>query len=136
MMRVIFKNLEKSELAKDLASERISSVVERFPDLKDHRIETTLSMENSPAQAGPDVFTVKLFISGKRYRSVTIQKSGPSLYIALAEVVDRSLELLNRYGDKDRVKRRNAARKVDLFTKKTVESMLTAYEKPIRRPLG
>lgn len=110
MIRVIFKGLDKSELAKNLVHERISTVVGRFPDLKSHRMDLTLSMENSPTQAGPDVFTVKLFINGKRYKSISIQKSAPSLYIALADVVEHSLERLNRYGDKIRVKRRNAAR--------------------------
>jgi ribosome-associated translation inhibitor RaiA len=111
MIRIIFKDLEKSELARNLAMERISTVVERFPDLRGHRIDTTLSMENSPTQAGPDVFTVKLFINGKRYKSVVIRKSASSLYVALADVVDHSLERLNRYGDKDRVKKRNMAKR-------------------------
>ena len=112
MIRIIFKNLEKSELAKDLALERISSVIDRFSDLQNHTIDMTLSMENSPTQAGPDVFTVKLYINGPRYKSVIIQKSSSSLYIALADVVEHSLERLNRYGDKVRVKHRNKMNKL------------------------
>ena len=116
MIQIIFKNLEKSEFARDLTSERMGTVIERFPDLGDHRIQVTLSMENSPSQAGPDVFTVKVFIRGKRYRSVVIEKSAASLYLALADVVDHALERLNRYGDKNRVKRRAQARNAQLFT--------------------
>jgi ribosome-associated translation inhibitor RaiA len=112
MIRVLFKNLEKSEFAKELALERIETVMERFPDLSEHRIDVTLSMENSPIQAGPDLFTVKVFIAGIRYRSIVIQKSASSLYVALADVVEHTLERLNRYGDKTRVKRINHARKM------------------------
>ena len=115
MIRVIFKNLEKSELARDLTLERIDSIIDRFPDLHDHKVDATLSMENSPSQAGPDVFTVKVFIRGNRFRSVLIQKSAGSLYVALADVVDHALERLNRYGDKERVKRRNQERLSDAF---------------------
>jgi ribosome-associated translation inhibitor RaiA len=109
MIKVIFKDLSPSEAAKDAVNDRISSIVERFPDLEGHKISVTLSMENSPIQAGPDVFTVKLFINGKRYQSVMIQKSASTLYSALAEVIEHSLERLNRYGDKKRVKRRKIA---------------------------
>ncbi len=111
MIRILFKDLDKSELARDLALERISTVVDRFPDLRNHRVDATLSMENSPIQAGPDVFTVKLYIHGRRYKSVLIQKSAMNLYAALAAVVEHSLERLNRFGDRDRVKQRSRARK-------------------------
>ena len=110
MIRVMFKELVKSELARDLAIERIETVVGRFPDLKQHRLVVTLGTENSPTQAGLDAFTVKLFIDGSRYKSLSIQKSAPSLYAALADVVEHSLELLNRYGDRGRVMRRSRAR--------------------------
>ena len=110
MIKLVFKNLDKSEFTKDLTLERIQTVVDRFPDLNDHKVSVTLSMENSPTQAGPDVFTVKLLITGKKYRSVLIEKSESTFYSALAEVVDHALERLNRYGDKERVKRRNQSR--------------------------
>jgi ribosome-associated translation inhibitor RaiA len=104
MIRVIFKNLEKSEIAKEAAINRIETIIERFPDLASHKIHTTLTMENSPLQTGPDVFSVKLFITGQRFKSVVIEKSSSSLYVALAEVVGHALERLNRYGDRARVK--------------------------------
>jgi hypothetical protein len=121
MIRVIFKNLEKSELARDLVLERVASVVERFPVLESHKISVTLSMENSPVQAGPDEFTVKLFIQGSTYRSVTLEKSATSLYVALADVVEHSLELLNRHSDRERVVQRVKARKFRVPTQTKVE---------------
>jgi ribosome-associated translation inhibitor RaiA len=115
MIRVAFKNLEKSEIAKESAINRIATIIERFPDLARHKIHTTLRMENSPLQAGPDMFSVKLFITGQRFKSIVIEKSSSSLYVALAEVVEHALERLNRYGDKARVKRRKGERDAHLF---------------------
>lgn len=112
MIQVIFKNLERSELAKDAALERMESVVDRFPDLGKSRISVTLSMENSPLQAGPDSFTVKIYCQGGRYKGVTLDKSASNLYAALADVVEHLLERLNRYGDRDRVKKREKARRL------------------------
>jgi ribosome-associated translation inhibitor RaiA len=121
MTKIIFKNLEKSEIAKEAASVRIQGIVEKFPDLVGHRIQVTLSMENSPQQPGPDLFTVKLFIDGKRYRSIVIQKSSANLYTALAEVVDHALERLNRYGDKVRVRRRKSGTQAQVRTEMTLQ---------------
>jgi|GEM_PF-310175 len=112
MVQVIFKDLEKSELARESALERIEAVVNRFPDLSEGRLVVTLSMQNSPVQAGPDVFTVKVHCRGGRYRGITLEKSAPNLYAALADVVEHMLERLNRFGDHARVKGRKKARKL------------------------
>lgn len=112
MILVKFKNLEKSELAHEAAHDRIETLREKFPDLKDCRIYVTLEMENSPIQAGPDFFKVKIHVSRGRYDGVTVEKSDISLYVALADVVDHMLEKLNRFGDRTRVKQRNQARQI------------------------
>lgn len=112
MIQVRFKNLEKSELARQAAVDRVSVITEKFPDLLEHKISVTLGMENSPLQAGPDVFTVKLFISGKRYKSLVLEKAAPNLYMALSDVEEHALERLNRFGDKTRVRQRSSARRI------------------------
>jgi ribosome-associated translation inhibitor RaiA len=111
MIAVIFKNLDKSELAREAATERMASVIEKFPDLKASRIRVTLEMENSPIHAGPDLFNVKVHVASGRYRDVRLEKSAPNLYVALADVVEHMLEKLNRFGDRTRVKERAKARK-------------------------
>jgi ribosome-associated translation inhibitor RaiA len=111
MIQIIFKNLEKSELAREAATERIETMIHKFPILKESRISVTLEMENSPLQAGPDLFKVKVQVSGGRYRGIRIVKSSSNLYVALAGVVDLMLENLNTHGDKLRVKERSKARK-------------------------
>ena len=110
MMQVIFKNLERSELAIEAVTERLRSAIDRFPDLPGSHISVTLEMHNSPLQAGPDLFTVALHIKSGRYRGIRLTKSASNLYVALADIVEHLLEKLNRFGDRSRVKLRNQAR--------------------------
>lgn len=112
MIQVKFKNLEKSEMAREAAQERIEALIAKFPDLSRSKIQITLEMENSPTQAGPDLFKVKCHISGARYDGVTVEKDGSNLYLALADVIEHMLENLNRFGDKVRVKERASARQI------------------------
>ncbi len=112
MMQVKFKNLEKSEMAREAVSDRIMALVDKFPDFEGSKILVTLEMENSPLQAGPDLFKVKLHVARGRYDGITVEKSDANLYVALAEVADHMLEVLNRLGDRVRVKERKRAREL------------------------
>ncbi len=67
-------------------------------------------MENSPHQAGPDLFKVKIYISQGRYNGITIEKTNSNLYAALAELAEHMLEALNRFGDRARTRERRSAR--------------------------
>lgn len=121
MIQIKFKNLEKSEMAREAVENRIEGLVEKFPDLSPSKIQVTLEMENSPTQAGPDLFKVKLHISRGRYDGITCEKANSNLYVALAEVVDHMLESLNRFGDKARVKERKRARQIALQIEQVVD---------------
>lgn len=110
-MRVVFRNLEKSEIAKEAVEDRLGDMVDKFPKLKDHRVTVTLFMDNSPEQPGPDSFGVKVLIQGRNYSNISLCKTSASLYHALADVREHLLELLNRSGDKARVAERNKERK-------------------------
>ena len=116
MIQVKFKNLERSELAREAVIERVSTLVDKFQALQASRITVTLEMENSPTQAGPDTLSAKLHISGGRYDGITVSKSHHNLYIALADLIDHMLEKLNRASDRERVKKRSKARKFALET--------------------
>lgn len=112
MIQIKFKNLKKSEMARKSVQDRIEPLTDKFPDLSESKLLVTLEMENSPTQAGPDLFKVKLHISRGRYNGITIEKADSNLYVALAEVVDHMLEKLNRFGDRVRVKGRKNARQI------------------------
>ena len=110
-MRILFRNLEKSELAKEAVEERLGDMFEKFPKLKNHRMTVTLSMENAPEKPGPDSFGVKVLIQGQEFKNVSLCKKSPSLYHALADVREHLLEVLNRSGDRARVSQRSKERK-------------------------
>jgi len=114
MIQIRFKNQDKSEMAREAVAERIDTLVDKFPDLNESKIQVTLEMANSPTQAGPDLFKVKVHVSGGRYNGLTVEKADSNMYVALAEVVDHMLESLNRFGDKARVKERRHARQIVL----------------------
>lgn len=112
MIQIKFKNLEKSVMAKEVVHERLENLIIKFSELSESKIQITLEMENSPVQAGPDLFKVKLHISKGRYDGITVEKEDASLYVALADVMGHMLEVLNRFGDKARVKERRNARQI------------------------
>lgn len=112
MIRVVFKDMEKSELANQIVNDRLGEVLGRFPDALNSRVVVTLSMENSPEKAGPDLFRVKLRMERGRYSGILLEKAAPSLYVALADICEGLLERLNRFGDRTRVTERQYARKL------------------------
>ncbi len=115
MIQVKFKNLESSDLIRAIAAERIHAVISKFPQLANTMVTVTLEMENSPAQPGADLFSVKVHFRERRHKSLTIKKSSIELHSALAEVADHLLEAIHRFEERDRSKRRKAARRIPLL---------------------
>ena len=95
-MRIIFKNLEKSEIATEAVEEYLGDLVAKFPMLKNHRIIVTLSVENSPYQGSSDYLGVKVLIHGNYFGNLLLMKKSNSLYQALAGVRKQILKLSNQ----------------------------------------
>ena len=114
MIKITFKNLEKSSLAVDIVLEKMNAVIEKFPELNKHSIQITLNMNNSSSQAGPDEFGIRFQIKGKKFNGLIVEKRAKTLYIAIADLNEALLELLNRRIDKLRVKSRTQSRKANL----------------------
>jgi len=70
-------------------------------------------MENSSRKPGPDLFTAKVKILGEKFKHLGLEKGASSLYEAIKTVDDGMLELLNRAGDKQRVRARSQGRKAE-----------------------
>lgn len=111
MLKVIFKNVEPSQLAKDLVYGKFGLLIEKFPDLNGHKLQIFLSMENSITKSGVDSFVVKVVIVGKKYGGLVLQKDNQNLYRALDDLFDVIADYINRKGDKKRVKSRKLQRK-------------------------
>ena len=112
MIRIIFRNLEDSELTRDITLERLHAALDKFPDLNSHRMTVTISMENSRTQAGPDLFKIKLVIEGRKYGSVVLEKEASNFYVALADLVHHTHERLARCADRKRTNLRRQRREV------------------------
>ena len=89
-------------MAKSIVLAKIEEAVAKFPELRRHKIFATLTMDNSPVQAGPDSFSFKLMIDGKFFKKIIIEKQGSTLYEAITEVVHVLVERLHRAAGKMR----------------------------------
>ncbi len=117
-MKIVFKNLEKSELAREAVHERFAGFFLKFPEISANDFQVTLEMENSPHQTGPDFFNVKVLIQKGKYAGVLVKKSRSNLYQALADVCEHLLESLNRHGDKQRIRKIQQGRSEKVKIKK------------------
>jgi ribosome-associated translation inhibitor RaiA len=103
MVKVIFKNLEKSDLVRQVAAERIEKTISKFTELDELSSTVIVSREHSPAHAGADSFSAKLLIGGRHgMKPVVLEKRATSLYQAVAQVADKALEIIHRAITKDR----------------------------------
>lgn len=110
-MKIVFKNLEHSDLVKQFVEDRFEPLAEKFPHLRSHKMTITLEMENSPVKPGRDSFSARVLVEGRKFRGLNFTRSSPNLYAAIADSVDGMLELLNRAGERYRVRSRRQTRK-------------------------
>ncbi len=122
MIQVVFKNLARSDIVKNVVEDRVRHLEEKFPELHSEKLLVTLSMENSPYQRGPDHYTVRLITRAKKFKDTVLERSAPNLYIALADVIDRALEVLHRKAEKRRERRRWQLRHGRLFARSVFAS--------------
>jgi ribosome-associated translation inhibitor RaiA len=94
-MKVVFKNMEPSGLARQIVEDKLGPVLDKFPTVKNHSLTVTLEMENSPAQAGPDMFTTWIVIKGPAISHFKLKRSDMNLYRALASLGDGLMERLS-----------------------------------------
>ena len=111
MIYVHFKNLEKSEFAKEAVFERTGPLLEKFPGLKKDKLNFYLSMENSPVNTRADLFTARIQIKTGQYKGIILEKSSANLYSALADLMESAHERLKRHDERKRVNQRKVQRR-------------------------
>lgn len=102
MVKVVFHNLASSAFVENKVIERLEHVLDKFPAMERARVTAIVGMENSRLHAGPELFSVKVHISGLGMKPLVLQKSALNVYEALAEVSHRLLELLHRFEERRR----------------------------------
>jgi ribosome-associated translation inhibitor RaiA len=111
MVRVVFRNLAKSDFVKNVIDEKVNHVLEKFPELVDAATTVVVGMENSPLHAGPDNFQVKLTMFSRGLKPVILQRESDNPYQAVAHLTDRLFEVLHRALERRREKSRSERRK-------------------------
>lgn len=102
MVKVMFKNLAKSEFIENIITERIGHILSKFPGAEKATATAIVSMENSQWQAGPDLFQVKLILFLKGMKPFVLQKQNSNVYQAVAILADRLFESLHRFFERRR----------------------------------
>lgn len=120
MVRVNYKNLERSEMANKVIEDGVASLEAKFPDLSQSIVKVSLQMDNSQFKAGTDLFQVRLRLDGGRYHGIFMKKSGPDLYRVIHELMDLFQNKMNDKGDARRVKNRKQSREFLQNTYKSV----------------
>ena len=109
-MKIVFRNMDRSELARDIVRDRMEPAFEKFPNLRKGDVSVTMTMHNSPVQPGPDLFAVKFVCLSGPFQGLVMEKRAPNLYVAMATLVDHLLETLHRFGDRKKAQRIRTAR--------------------------
>ena len=111
MVKVVFKNLQKSDLVRKAAVERVQKAIEKFAILDPLSSTVILSREHSREHAGLDEYAVKLVIGSPGQKPVVVEKHAQSLYQALAMVLDRAMDILHQSFAKERLALRHERRR-------------------------
>ena len=83
-MKFVFKDGLQSEFVKHAMEYHMDHLQEKYPELENSEATVTLQMENSPIQAGPDAYTVKIRLSGsKRLKGISLKKTAKNFYVAV-----------------------------------------------------
>lgn len=85
IVRVQFQRLERSELARALAEERVGEVLREFPEHTRSVFVVTLRSERSESNVTPDLFCARI-VAEKPGPPVDLESAAPSLYTALSSL--------------------------------------------------
>ncbi len=117
-MKIIFKNLQKSEYIAGYIQEKIAILLEQFPKMKSHHVRFLFSKNQSKNRKAQAAFATEVIITGKYYKNIFLKKQSINLYMSLSEVLNLISHKLNNVGDKQRIKKIKSARKI-VASKKT-----------------
>lgn len=110
VIKVVFKNLKKSDLIRQIATDRIEKTIKKFPEFDKLSSSVIVSREHSQEHPGISEFAVKLLMKRKGLKPIVLEKRAETLYQAIALVTDRALEILHRANEKIRLENRHIKR--------------------------
>ena len=111
MVKVIFKNLERSDLIREIASEKVEKALEKYAVVDPLASTVVLSREHSREHTGVDEFSVKLMVGARGHKPVIVEKRSTTITQALASVLDRAMDLLHQSFARERLGVRHERRR-------------------------
>ncbi len=90
LLKITFKNMESSQLARDFVEERFN------PILENNKITLLFEIEKHLKETSPDLFTVSLTLNGQKYKDRKIKRSSYNFFYAITELADGLNELLRK----------------------------------------
>jgi ribosome-associated translation inhibitor RaiA len=111
MVKVIFKNLEKSDLIRKIAAEKVEKALQKYAVVDPLASTVILSREHSREHSGLDEYSVKLMVGARGHKPVIVEKRSTSMMVALATVLDRAMDLLHQSLAKERLGVRHERRR-------------------------
>lgn len=111
-LRIRFVRLRKSEMIKEAVEDRLSPILNKFDIFDEEKIHFEVEMENSPHQAGRDLFSVRLSIRGGKMRGFSIEKKDTNFYRALSSMAASLPININRFRQRRLKRGLNEQRKV------------------------
>lgn len=100
-VQVLFHDLTRNEVSEQIVQDRIEKVLEKFQLAADMKAQVFISRESSEV-TGPDHFSVRIIVSGKRLKPIVIHQLGQNVFQAVAFACDRLLEVMHRHLEKRR----------------------------------
>lgn len=111
-LKIRFVRLEKSQLVKEAIEDRLLPTIQKFDFINEEDIFFEVEMENSPHQAGRDLFRVKIVFRSGEMQGFVLEKTDDNFYRALSSLSTSLPVNINRYRQKQMTKRLNKQRRV------------------------
>ena len=111
-MKIRFVRLEKSELIKEAIEDRVIPVLKKFKIYHGNNVHFQIEMENSPHQAGRDLFRVKVSVNSGEMRGFILEKSDINFYRALSSLSASLPANIKRFREKKMQKALNEKRRI------------------------
>ncbi len=102
-MTLRFKDVQKSDNVEDYVRNEIKLILEKFPKLKNHKIEILVAKNTAQRGKILDGYFTHLSIEGFYYKKIFIKKYAKTIFEALSEVLSLISNQLNKTGDRQRV---------------------------------
>lgn len=108
MVKIQYKNLQRSEFVDNLIVEKMETLSTKHPELDRIRTYIWLEMQNSWSSNRPASFSVRAEVRGPAVGQFHMNKTGETLYEAIAELTSALEDKIAKLHDKKVARKKRA----------------------------